>query len=133
MDIKAEYVLFLTGDALLLFEDISNSQGKLVFWGSLYSISFAKFNKMEKKANLDFYDNESTNEYHLRLSIDNILLFRDTLVKKMKRLRVKVEASKLIKGNNYKRLSQKEINTMKIEINNEFVGGTNYFIFFVNN
>lgn len=109
-------MLVLSGDALILFEIISKTNlGVIVFWGSLYSISNAKFNKMEKKANLDFYNTETTNEYHLRLSIENILFFRDTLVKKMRSLRVKVESAKMIKGKNYTRLSQKEIHTMEIK------------------
>lgn len=112
---SAEYLLILSEDAIILFEKTNKNEGKLAFWGSLYSISFAKFNKMEKKANLDFFDNETTNEYHLHLQIDNILLFRDTLVKKMRSRRVKVETLKMIKGkNNYARLSLKDIHTMKI-------------------
>ena len=46
--------------------------------------------------------------------MDNILLFRDSLVKKMRSLKVKVDSQKLIKGQSLNRLSEKEIRNMKI-------------------
>ena len=49
------------------------------------------------------------------LKVDNILLLRDSLVKKMRNLRVKVETQKIIKGQQQiKRLTEKEIKEMKI-------------------
>ena len=55
-------------------------------------------NKLNKLISLYFYDEEKNSEYQLKLKLENILLFRDSLVKKMRTLRVKVESQKLIKG-----------------------------------
>ena len=116
LNTKNDHLLILSGDSFILFEVIQKPKGKIVFWGSLYSITDAKFNKMEKKVNLNFYNNETNNEYHLKLLIENILLFRDTLVKKMRGLRVKVETEKLIRGkNNYNRLTMKQLHSMEIK------------------
>ena len=72
-------------------------------------------NKCNKITSINFYDEETNNEYQLKLKIDNILLFRDSLVKKMRSLKVKVESQKLIKGQQQaKRLTEKEIKSMKI-------------------
>ena len=58
---------------------------------------------------------EKNSEHQLKLKVENILLLRDSLVKKMRTLRVKVESQKLIKGQQqYKRLTEKEIKGMKI-------------------
>ena len=63
---------------------------------------------MNKITSINFYDEESNTEYQLKLKIDNILLFRDSLVKRMRRLKVKVESEKLIKGQEQtKRLTEK--------------------------
>lgn len=53
---------------------------------------------MQKIVNLNFYDVESNKEYYIKLFIENILFFRDTLVKKMKAIKIKVESMKIIKG-----------------------------------
>ena len=51
-----------------------------------------------------------------RSCFNNILFFREALVKKMNSLKVKVESKKLIKGQQIeKRLNDKDINAMKIE------------------
>ena len=72
-------------------------------------------NKLNKLISLYFYDEEKNSEYQLKLKLENILLFRDSLVKKMRTLRVKVESQKLIKGQQQvKRLTEKEIKEMKI-------------------
>ena len=64
---------------------------------------------------MNFYDEETNQEFQLKLKVDNILLFRDSLVKKMRSLKVKVESQKLIKGQQQmKRLTEKEIKAMKI-------------------
>ena len=75
-----------------------------------------QLNKLNKLISLYFYDEEKNSEYQLKLKLENILLFRDSLVKKMRTLRVKVESQKLIKGQQQvKRLTEKEIKEMKIE------------------
>jgi hypothetical protein len=68
---------------------------------------------MQKIASINFYNDENFQEKQLKLKIDNILFFREALVKRMNALKVKVEAKKLIKGQQQeKRLTNREINTM---------------------
>lgn len=70
---------------------------------------------MQKIASINFYNDENNMEKQLKLKIDNILFFREALVKRMATLKVKVEAKKLIKGQQQeKRLTNREINTMDI-------------------
>ena len=89
--------------------------GKIAFWSSLFAITYLQLNKLNKLISLYFYDEEKNSEYQLKLKLENILLFRDSLVKKMRTLRVKVESQKLIKGQQQmKRLTEKEIKAMKI-------------------
>ena len=94
----------------------SNSDNaRIAFWSTLFSITDLLLNKRNKTVSINFYDEETNSEYQLKLEIDNILLFRDSLVKKMKILKVKVESQKLIKGKQQqKRLTEKEIKAMKI-------------------
>ena len=107
--------MILTEDCLLLLEVKEPGMGKIAFWSSLFAINYLKLNKSTKLISLYFYDNEKNNEYQLKLKIDNILLFRDSLLGKMKTLRIKVESQKLIKGQQQlKRLTDKEIKEMKI-------------------
>lgn len=70
---------------------------------------------MQKIASLNFYNDENLQEKVLKLKIDNILFFREALVKRMAKLKVKVETKKLIKGQlQERRLTNREINTMGI-------------------
>ena len=112
---RADYELILTEDCFLLLEKLDSGNGKIVFWSSLFAITDLQLNKLNKITSMNFYDEETNSEYQLKLKVDNILLFRDSLVKKMRSLKVKVESQKLIKGQQqYKRLSEKEIKAMKI-------------------
>ena len=116
LNIKADYELILTEDCLLLLEIKEKGIGKIAFWSTLFAITYLQLNKLNKLISLYFYDEEKNVEYQLKLKLDGILLFRDSLVKKMKSLRVKVESQKLIKGQQQiKRLTEKEIKGMKIE------------------
>ena len=116
LNIKADYELILTEDCLLLLEIKEKGIGKIAFWSTLFAITYLQLNKLNKLISLYFYDEEKNVEYQLKLKLDGILLFRDSLVKKMKTLRVKVESQKLIKGQQQiKRLTEKEIKEMKIE------------------
>ena len=116
LNIKADYELILTEDCLLLLEIKEKGVGKIAFWSTLFAITYLQLNKLNKLISLYFYDEEKNVEYQLKLKLDGILLFRDSLVKKMKSLRVKVESQKLIKGQQQiKRLTEKEIKEMKIE------------------
>ena len=64
---------------------------------------------------INFYDDENNAVFQIKLRIENILLFRDILVKKMRALQVKVESQKLIKGQpKIRRLTAKEVKEMKI-------------------
>ena len=114
MNIKSNYVLILTEDSFLLFEKLDSGNGKIVFWSSLFSITDLQLNKSKKITTINFFDEESEAEYQLKLRIDNILLFRDSLVKKMRTLKVKVNSQKLIKGQHLNRLTEKEIRKMEI-------------------
>ena len=116
LNTKANYELILTEDCFLLLEKMNNGNGKIVFWSSLFAITDLQLNKLNKISSTNFYDEETNTEYQLKLKVDNILLFRDSLVKKMRSLKVKVESQKLIKGQQQlKRLSEKEIKAMKID------------------
>ena len=115
MNLKANYELILTEDCFLIFEKLDSGNGKIVFWSSLFAITDLQLNKRTKVTTINFYDEETNSDYQIKLKIENILLFRDSLVKKMRSLKVKVESQKLIKGlNQYKRLSEKEIKGLKI-------------------
>ena len=114
LSIKSNYELILTEDCFLLLEKLDSGNGKIVFWSSLFAITDLQLNKSKKITTINFFDEESEAEYQLKLRIDNILLFRDSLVKKMRTLKVKVNSQKLIKGQTLNRLSEKEIRNMKI-------------------
>ena len=115
LNTRSNYELILTEDCFLLLEKLDTGNGKIVFWSSLFAITDLQLNKLNKITSLNFYDEETNSEYQLKLKIENILLFRDSLVKKMRTLKVKVESQKLIKGQQQlKRLTEKEIKAMKI-------------------
>ena len=114
LNTKANYELILTEDCFLLFEKLENGNGKIVFWSSLFAITDLQLNKLKKITTINYYDDSSNSEYQLKLKVDNILLFRDSLVKKMRSLKVKVDSQKLIKGQQLNRLTEKEIRSMKI-------------------
>ena len=115
LNIKANYELILTEDCFLLLEKLDSGNGKIVFWSSLFAITDLQLNKLNKITSINFYDEETNSEFQLKLKVDNILLFRDSLVKKMRSLKVKVESQKLIKGQQQmKRLTEREIKAMKI-------------------
>ena len=115
LNIKSNYILILTEDSFLLLEKLDSGNGKIVFWSSLFAITDLQLNKSKKITTINFFDDESDTEYQLKLRIDNILLFRDSLVKKMRSLKVKVNSQKLIKGQHLNRLTEKEIRNMEIK------------------
>ena len=115
LNLKANHELILTEECFIIFEKMDSGNGKIVFWSSLFAITDLQLNKLKKMTTINFYDDELNSEYQLKLKIDNILLFRDSLVKKMRSLKVRVESQKLLKGQQkYKRLSGKEIKEMQI-------------------
>ena len=115
LNIKSNYILILTEDSFLLLEKLDSGNGKIVFWSSLFAITDLQLNKSKKITTINFFDEENNAEYQLKLRIDNILLFRDSLVKKMRSLTVKVNSQKLIKGQHLNRLTEKEIRNMEIK------------------
>lgn len=107
----------MSEDAFVLFENFENNPntGKINFWSTLYALTDLQVNKMQKLASISFYNDETFQEKQIKLKIDNILFFREALVKRMAALKVKIEAKKLIKGQQQeKRLTNREINTMNI-------------------
>ena len=114
LSIKSNYEIILTEDCFLLLEKLDSGNGKIVFWSSLFAITDLQLNKSKKITTINFYDEDNDSEYQIKIRVDNILLFRDSLVKKMRSLKVKVESQKLIKGQQLKRLTEKEIKSMKI-------------------
>lgn len=114
LSVNSNYELILTEDCFLLLEKLDSGNGKIVFWSSLFAITDLQLNKLKKVTTINYYDEETNNEYQIKLKVDNILLFRDSLVKKMRSLKVKVDSQKLIKGQSLNRLSEKEIRNMKI-------------------
>ena len=115
LNLKSNYVLILTEDSFLLFEKLDSGNGKIVFWSSLFAITDLQLNKSKKITTINFFDEENNAEYQLKLRIDNILLVRESLVKKMRSLKVKVNSQKLIKGQHLNRLTEKEIRNMEIK------------------
>lgn len=105
----------MSDDAIILFDNQEGNIGKLEFWATLYSLTDVQINKMTKSASMSFFNDESNSEKRVKLKIENILFFREALVKRMNSLKVKVESKKIIKGQSMeKRLTDKEINTMNI-------------------
>ena len=70
---------------------------------------------MQKKVSINFYNDSNQNEFALNLQIDNILFFRDILVKKIKGLKIKPETMKLMKG--------------QIEVESVYGQGSTFIIF----
>lgn len=100
---------------MVLFDNQEGNIGKIEFWSTLYALTDVQINKMTKSASMSFFNDESNSEKKIKLKIDNILFFREALVKRMNSLKVKVESKKIVKGQTAeKRLTDKEINTMGI-------------------
>lgn len=100
---------------MVIFDNQEGNIGKIEFWSTLYALTDVQINKMTKSASMSFFNDESNSEKKIKLKIDNILFFREALVKRMNSLKVKVESKKIVKGQTAeKRLTDKEINTMGI-------------------
>ena len=114
LNTQANYELILTEECFLLLEKVNEREGKIAFWSALFAITDLQLNKSKKITTINFYDDENDTEFQLKLNVDNILLFRDSLANKMRNLQVKISSQKLIKGQEIKRISEKEIRSMKI-------------------
>lgn len=97
---NAYYKLILTEEYFLLLVNLDNDIGKIVFWNSLLVITNLRLDIFKKVISINLYDQEIDSEYQIKLYVHNILLFRDSLVNKMRALKVKVESNKIIKGSN---------------------------------
>lgn len=112
------YTLILSDDCFILFENVNNDPkiGRICFWSTLFAINDIQINKANRMVCINFYSDEKQKDQQLRLVMVNILFFKEALMKRMIKLKVKIEKEKLIKGHlQEKRLSSKEINTMNIE------------------
>ena len=116
LNVSADHIIILTGDSFLLFEDINNDQGKIVFWCNILSITDLQINKSSKTASINFYEDVENQDYRLKLIIENIIIFRDTLVSRMNSLEIKV-VSKMIDPMKKlkKRITFKDVSRMKLD------------------
>lgn len=112
-----ECTLVLTDDSIIIFDVTENPQvGKLIFWSTLYSIIDAQVNKLQKFTMLRLFNDETNKEICFKIKIDNILFFREALLKRMNSLSVRSETKKIIKGETVeKRLTDKDVLKMEIE------------------
>ena len=125
-----DFTLIISDDCFILFRNFDNEKkegqtvGKIVFWCSLFAITDLQINKERKAVRIHFYSNDKKEE-QLRLIIENILFFKETLIKKMSNLKTEVEINKLIKGKFIEnKISIRDINNMNIE---QIEDGVYYF------
>ena len=117
MNYSADFTLILSGDSLILFEHIEEQKAKIVLWCSLYAITDIQIIQSLKSATLNFYEDKENKDFKLKLYIENVVLFRDTLITKMKALDIKVSV-KIVDSNsekNDKRLTIKDMSRMKLK------------------
>ena len=106
----------MSGDSFLLFEDINDCQGKIVFWCNILSITDLQINKSSKTASINFYEDVDNQDYRLKLIIENIILFRDTLVSRMNSLEIKVVSKMIDPMKKLKRrITFKDVSRMKLD------------------
>ena len=121
---NGDFTLIISDDCFLLIKNFQNEKkekkeeqsfGKIVFWSSLFAITDLQINKERKAVRIHFYSNDKQEE-QLRLIIENVLFFKETLIKKMSNLKTEVEISKLIRGKYIEnKISIRDINNMNIE------------------
>ena len=116
LNTSVEHIIILSGDAFILFEDIGNNQGKIVFWCNVLSITDLQINKSSKTATINFYEDVENQDYRLKLIIDNIIIFRDTLVSRMNSLEIKVVSKMVDPLKKLKRrITFKDMSRMKLD------------------
>ena len=117
---NSDFSLILSDDAFLLFKNFENEKkelkfGKIVFWSTIFAINDMQINKEKKVVRINFFSNNQDEE-RFRLKIENILFFKESLLKKMKNLKCEVEMNKLIKGKyTENKIGIKDINNMSLE------------------
>ena len=129
-----DFTLIISDDCFVLIKHFKNEKnqknqdltfGKIVFWSSLFSITDLQINKERKAVRIHFYSNDKQEE-QLRLIIENVLFFKETLIKKMSNLKTEVEINKLIRGKYIEnKISLRDINNMSIE---QIEDGVFYFL-----
>ena len=116
----SDFTLIVSDDAFVLFKNFENEKkelkfGKIVFWSTIFAINDMQINKERKAVRINFFSNDRKEE-RLKLIIENILFFKETLLKKMKNLKSEVETQKLIKGKYIEnKIGMKDINNMSLE------------------
>ena len=117
---KGDFSLIISDDAFLLFKNFENEKkelkfGKIVFWSTIFAINDMQINKERKAVRINFFSNDKKEE-RLKLIIENVLFFKEALLKKMKNLKSEVETHKLIKGKYIEnKIGMKDINNMSLE------------------
>ena len=100
-----------------MFEHIDENKAKIIFWCSLYAISDIQIIQSLKSATINFIGNKQNKEFILKLFIENIVLFRDTIITRMKNLNIKISI-KIIDSNSEKdekrRITLKEMSKMNL-------------------
>ena len=113
----SDYTIILSGDCFILFEHINEQNAKIVFWCSLYAITDIQIIQSLKSVTINFLEIKQNKDFILKLIIENIVLFRDTLITRMNNLKIKISI-KIIDLNSEKnekgRLTIKEINKMSL-------------------
>ena len=114
---SSNYTIILSGDCFILFEHINEQNAKIVFWCSLYAITDIQIIQSLKSVTINFLEIKQNKDFILKLIIENIVLFRDTLITRMNNLKIKISI-KIIDSNSEKnekgRLTIKEINKMSL-------------------
>ena len=116
----SDFSLIISDDAFVLFKNFDNDKkemkfGKIVFWSSIFAINDMQINRERKAVRINFVSNDKREE-RLRLIIENILFFKETLIKRMKNLKCEVETQKLIKGKFIEnKIGINDINNMSLE------------------
>jgi len=98
----------------------------LILWSNLFSIIDIQINKKDKIIIIKFFNDSKNLVEERKIKIDNILLFKEALIKRMSHLKIKVESEKIIKGKPLeKRFIDKDINNMHID---ELVSNFHHFL-----
>ena len=125
-----DFTLIISDDCFILLKNLNNDKnselsfGKIVFWSTLFAITDLQINKERKAVRIHFFSNNKQEE-QLRLIIENVLFFRETLIKKMSNLKTEVEINRLIRGKYIEnKISIRDINNMSIE---QIEDGVYYF------
>ena len=113
----SDYTIILSGDCFILFEHINEQNAKIVFWCSLYAITDIQIIQSLKSVTINFLEIKQNKDLIIKLFIENIVLFRDTLITRMNNLNIKISI-KIRDSNSEKkekgRLTIKKINKMSL-------------------